>query len=146
MDRISGPKIGVSGRGKFSVNSPTADDPRFLEGIRLFNAREFFEAHEVWEDLWHEMTDGNRRFVQSLIQVAVCVYHASNGNALGARRLFASAKRYMLAYGQTHWGVDIPMFWNEMTEAMSEFHQEPLSLSPKLFSERLPTIGLRSVD
>ena len=32
----------------------TADDydPLYLKGIAYFNACEFFEAHEVWEDLW----------------------------------------------------------------------------------------------
>ena len=27
-------------------------DPLYLQGIAYFNACEFFEAHEVWEDLW----------------------------------------------------------------------------------------------
>jgi hypothetical protein len=30
------------------------DDPRYLAGVVLFNEQEFFEAHEVWEDLWAE--------------------------------------------------------------------------------------------
>ena len=34
--------------------SATAADynPRYLAGILLFNARDFFEAHDVWEELW----------------------------------------------------------------------------------------------
>ncbi len=27
-------------------------DPRYVEGLRLFNEAEFFAAHDVWEDLW----------------------------------------------------------------------------------------------
>ena len=28
-------------------------EEKFERGLRHFNAREFFEAHEVWEGLWH---------------------------------------------------------------------------------------------
>ncbi|WP_315854002.1 DUF309 domain-containing protein [Gemmata massiliana] len=32
-------------------DAPDIPDPRFLAGVELFNRREFFDAHEVWEDL-----------------------------------------------------------------------------------------------
>lgn len=50
--------------------SPSQEDPRFLEGVALFNRGAFFEAHEVWEDLWHEEVGEYRLFVQGLIQIA----------------------------------------------------------------------------
>jgi len=34
-------------------------DPRYLEGIEHFNKCDFFEAHEVWEELWAD-TQGRR--------------------------------------------------------------------------------------
>src|SRR5262249_4206191 len=71
---------------------------RYLAGIELFNRGEYFEAHEVWEDLWHETAGPDRRYVQGLIQAAVAVYHAGNGNARGARRLFHSGRRYMAGF------------------------------------------------
>ena len=51
-------------------------DPRYLAGIVLFNAQDFFEAHEVWEDLWSETCGNEHRFYQGLIQAAVglCQY------------------------------------------------------------------------
>ncbi|WP_040891132.1 DUF309 domain-containing protein [Zavarzinella formosa] len=120
-----------------------ADDPRFAEGIRLFNGRDFFEAHEVWEDLWHEMAGPDRRFVQALIQAAVCAYHSGNGNARGACRLFESAKRYMTTYGSSHWGVDIIGFWESMAAALAEFRCDPPSASPVLLADLLPIIVIR---
>ena len=36
-------------------------EPRYLRGIDHFNQGEFFEAHEVWEDLWIELNDERRR-------------------------------------------------------------------------------------
>jgi predicted metal-dependent hydrolase len=34
----------------------------YAEGIRHFNACDFFEAHETWEELWTEYRGPARRF------------------------------------------------------------------------------------
>ncbi len=47
---------------------------RFRDGIRLFNRREFWEAHEAWEDVWKESIDPQRTLIQGLIQAAAA-YH-----------------------------------------------------------------------
>ena len=36
-------------------------DPRFQEAIRLFNAQEWYAAHDVLEEIWHETADPERR-------------------------------------------------------------------------------------
>ncbi len=55
-------------------------DARYLGGVRFFNEGDFFEAHEVWEDLWLNTAGPERRFYQGLIQAAVALYHFGNGN------------------------------------------------------------------
>lgn len=86
-------------------------DPRYAAGIALFNAGEYFEAHEVWEDWWNECPAADRRFAKALIQAAVAVYHFNRGNYAGATRLFHSGRRYMHPYGPTHLGLDVGGFW-----------------------------------
>ena len=81
-------------------------DPRYLAGIVLFNERDFFSAHEVWEDLWNDCGDADRRFYQALIQAAVALYHYGQGNLRGAVKLFASSKAYMDRYPSPHLGLD----------------------------------------
>src|SRR5262245_58394393 len=54
--------------------------PRYLAGIVLFNEQAFFEAHEVWEDVWIEKSGLERKFYQGLIQAAVSLCHFGNGN------------------------------------------------------------------
>ena len=49
-------------------------EPRYLAGILFFNSHDFFEAHEVWEDLWADSHDDERRFYQGLIQAAVALF------------------------------------------------------------------------
>lgn len=53
-------------------------------GQTLFNDEEFFEAHEVWEELWHVEQGRDRAFVQALIQVAAHLVHLRKGNWSGA--------------------------------------------------------------
>ena len=50
-------------------------DPRFQEAIRLFNAQEWYAAHDVLEEIWHETADPERRCLQGLLQVAVAQLH-----------------------------------------------------------------------
>lgn len=94
-------------------------DPRYLAGVQRFNAGEYFDAHEVWEDLWHECAAADRRFYQSLIQAAVALYHWGNGNRAGAARLFASGRRYMEPYRPRYRGLDVGDFWRAMEQTLA---------------------------
>ena len=69
---------------------PVRFPPRFANGVRHFNAGEFFEAHEAFEDLLDEV-EGDERWelLVALIQIAVG-YHkcvAGHPGAAGMLRL-----------------------------------------------------------
>ncbi len=89
-------------------------DRRFLTGVLLFNAGDFFEAHESWEDLWSESTGPERRFYQGLIQAAVGLCHFCNGNLRGAVKLYHTSRAYMDGLPPRFLGVDVPAFWESM--------------------------------
>jgi predicted metal-dependent hydrolase len=57
----------------------------FGDGIIFFNAGQYFEAHEVWEDLWRPSRGPLRLFYQGLVQAAVAMHHLRRGNLNGAR-------------------------------------------------------------
>jgi len=79
----------------------------YLEGIKLFNRQSFFEAHEVLEDVWRPARNPERKFLQSLIQVAVALHHHSRGNLVGARSLLARAAHNLEPYPEKFGGVDL---------------------------------------
>jgi predicted metal-dependent hydrolase len=54
------------------------------EGIRLFNAGYYFEAHDAFEEVWVERTGREKTFYQGLIQVAAGLYKAGMRNQGGA--------------------------------------------------------------
>jgi hypothetical protein len=89
-------------------------DPRYLAGVLFFNAGDFFEAHEVWEELWAESHGDERRFVQGLIQAAVGLFHFGSGNLGGAAKLYRSSRDYMTPVGSPFWGLDVTDFWRRM--------------------------------
>jgi predicted metal-dependent hydrolase len=89
-------------------------DPRYLAGILFFNAQDFFEAHEAWEDLWSESHGNERRFYQGLIQAAVALFHFSNGNLGGAVKQYRSSYDYMKTCGSPFLGLDVDDFWQRM--------------------------------
>ena len=117
-------------------------DPRYRDGVALFNRGDYFEAHEVWEDLWRDCPAGDRRFYQGLIQAAVAVYHAGNGNARGARRLFLSGRRYLSSYPQCHLGLNVGEFWAALERALVELLPDPPVDGAQLRAEHVPAIAL----
>ena len=60
------------------MNDEIIKEKLFNDGIAYYNANEFFEAHESWEDLWSDYYLEDRKFVQGLIQLAVSFVHLGN--------------------------------------------------------------------
>lgn len=86
---------------------PQPYDERYLAGILFFNRCDFFEAHEVWEELWADTQGPDRPFYQGLIQVAVCLHHFGNGNTRGARKLYHGSRSYLEPFCPFHQGIDL---------------------------------------
>lgn len=93
-------------------------DPRFDFGIQLFNREDFFEAHEVWEELWHNTLGVNKDFYQGLIQVASALHHLQIGNMRGARILYGSGIDLLAPYGSRHLGLDLASLRTQFTRSM----------------------------
>ena len=118
-------------------------EPRYLAGIVCFNRRDFFEAHEVWENLWLDENVGtDRRFVQGLIQAAVGLFHFGNGNRRGAVKLYGTAKNYMAAYPSPYLGLDHGAFWYDMERCFADLHADPENPGVHLNEMLIPTIAL----
>lgn len=69
--------------------TPLAEHCLWLRGIELFNAGEFFQCHEVLEELWNEQIDPEKQLTQGILQIAVGYLHLTrNNNRVGALKLF----------------------------------------------------------
>ena len=65
----------------------------FQAGLKLFNEKNFYDAHEKWEDLWSDYYLKDRLFIQGLIQLSVSFVHLKNNNMNGAKSLLNKCKQ-----------------------------------------------------
>ena len=117
-------------------------DKRYLGGVHFFNEGDFFEAHEVWEDIWMNCSGPERRFYQGLIQTAVALYHFGNGNLRGAVKLYHSSRAYLEPYGSKYLGVDIDLLRDQMKQCFTEVLAHPAAAGVQLKEELIPVINL----
>lgn len=84
-------------------------DARFLKGLELFNEGEYYECHEVIEDLWLETPpmDRWRDLYKGVIQAAAAVYQFKRGIHSGAIGLYRSSVIYLEKYAPTSLGLDV---------------------------------------
>ena len=64
-------------------------DQRFCSGIENFNDGQYYIAHDLFEDLWHDTQEPERRWIHGIVQISVAMYHKLNGNINGAILLLA---------------------------------------------------------
>lgn len=79
----------------------------FRRGVEHFNCREFFVAHEVWEEIWLKAAEPEKTFLQGLIQVAAGFHHYQRGNLLGAQSLTRAGLEKLDKHSQQHPELDV---------------------------------------
>src|SRR5215475_1002831 len=87
--------------------------PELRQGVEEFNRTYYFEAHETLEDLWRGTSGPLRLFYQGLIQLAVALYHLSNGNQRGAQNLLGKGLDKLTAYQPTCQNIDVDALCGE---------------------------------
>jgi predicted metal-dependent hydrolase len=127
---------------------PDAYPAQYLEGVRLFNAEDFFESHEILEELWSETQDDRRKFYQGLIQAAVALLHFGNGNLGGAKKVYLSSRKYLEQYRPEYEGLDVGQFLEDFQFCFQELldNQETCPTGVELLDERVPKINIAVGD
>jgi uncharacterized protein len=95
-------------------------DPQelFAHGVSLFNHGQFFECHEVLEEIWTPSRQPQRWFLQSLIHFAVGFYHHQRGNSLGACRQMSKGLKKIAPYLPEWAGVRTAPLEREMRSCL----------------------------
>jgi predicted metal-dependent hydrolase len=93
-------------------------EPARRRGVELFNAREFYECHEVLEDVWRPLQGEERFFLQALIHFAVGFYHDQQGNKVGAEKQLRKALRKLAGYLPEFQGIDTAKLYREGQAAL----------------------------
>ncbi|HYL57745.1 MAG TPA: DUF309 domain-containing protein [Candidatus Acidoferrales bacterium] len=94
----------------------------FERGLELFNAGQFFECHEAWEEVWKRSDGDEKLFYQGMIQAAVAILHALRGNPDGARSLLEKSRAKLDALPAEHMGIAL----GELREGVTRFVESAL--------------------
>ncbi|WP_258313353.1 DUF309 domain-containing protein [Paenibacillus sp. tmac-D7] len=97
-------------------------DRLYVLFVYYFNiARDYFECHEVMEELWLE--EGRDTLYQGLLQVAVGLYHYRNGNNGGAVKLFAAALEKLEQQPEEVLGIDLEALRQDSRAYLGKLHR-----------------------
>ena len=94
--------------------------PQAREGLRLFNAGEYFEAHEALENAWNTEKGEAKNLYQGILQIAVTYLHITRGNYSGALKVYKRSQKWLNGLPDICKGVHIRQLQNDAEAVMRE--------------------------
>lgn len=102
-------------------------DSLYAAYLIYFNRdRDYFECHEVLEELWLAR-DRDARY-KGLLQAAVGLYHFRNGNVRGGYKMMSSAYTRLQAYPADELGINMAKLVREIqvyAERLASYDTQP---------------------
>ena len=105
------------------MNEKEKKEELFFAGLLAYEEKDFFEAHEMWEELWSEYYLDDKTFIQGLIQLAVSFVHLGNGNLKGAKSLLKKSTDKFSSYSGLHRGINIDKLKLQIVVIKNEYEQ-----------------------
>lgn len=129
-------------------------DPCYQGYFQCFNARQYYEAHDVLEHLWLKTTGPDYAFFKGLIQVAGAFVHlkkqfehpmhAKHGRRLGpAVRLFGLAIANLEPYAPVHLQLDVAALLTLCRQRAAEIAASDFTRNP-WSPDTAPMLALRA--
>ena len=84
-------------------------DPLFI-ALNLFNNRQWYEAHDAFEEIWNTVDGDERQVIQGILQVSVSQFHLSKGNLNGATILLGEGLGRIKTRTKINLGIDLESF------------------------------------
>ena len=97
------------------------EDILFQKGVKAFNERNFYDAHEHWEELWLDYKLEDSKFIQGLIQLAVSYYHLFNSNLNGAKSMIKKCLGKLENFDKSR-GIDVNDLKNQVQDVKNHIN------------------------
>jgi len=94
--------------------------PQAMEGIRLFNARHYFEAHEALELAWREERGAVRDLYRGILQAAVVYLHVTRGNYAGAIKVYGRSQKWLNPWPDICRGLHVGLLRKDLDHVIIE--------------------------
>jgi uncharacterized protein len=105
------------------------------DGLRLYDAGEFFAAHEAWESVWLGSPEPEKTFLQGLIQVTAAFHHLRRNNPLGTMLLLQAALRRLDRYPPDFGGISVMLLCHDIRDQLRMLESGELAcqmVSPRI--------------
>lgn len=100
--------------------------PLAQRGVALFNARDYFGAHEALETAWREERGAVRDVYRGILQVGLAYYHIQRLNYRGAVKMFRRCRQWLDPFPDICRGIDLKQLRSDVLRA----EEEVLQLGP----------------
>jgi len=94
--------------------------PKAIEGLKLFNTKNFFEAHEELEEAWREEKGEVRDLYRGILQVAVVYLHTTRGNYDGAIKVYERCIKWLKAWPDVCRGIQVGKLRGDLENVIKE--------------------------
>ena len=117
-------------------------DARYAGYFVLFNRQEFYEAHDVLEDLWLPDRHGaNGNFYKGLIQLAGAFVHRQKKRLRPSAALFKLARTNLEKYPARHLQLDLTAVLALIADWLQRLEQNDFAVNP-LSAQSVPQLTL----
>lgn len=110
---------------------------RYLLFIEYFNTAKFMSAQTTLDEIWVKDTTEDKDFLGGLIQCAVSLYHLTNGNPNGAKKIYEKARSMIDPYGDLKDGIDLAQLKKDMDCLYENLDDELTDLD---YMQRVPQL------
>jgi rubrerythrin len=94
--------------------------PLAIEGMKLFNEKKFFDAHEELEIAWNEEKGKVRQLYQGILQMAVTYLHITRANYDGAVKVYVRSMRWLKDWPAACRGIQVGQLREDAEIVMKE--------------------------
>ncbi len=119
--------------------------PKLKQAVRLFNRREYFDSHQVLEEVWQEADTADKAFYEALIRLATGLHMRFNrGGSQGAINLLTQALMRLEDFRPTSHGIDVARLYRDIDAHVTDLKAEE---KPKVgFFERWKVPRIYAAD
>ena len=115
-----------------------------LTGVQLFNSGEYFECHDMFEDVWRTKEGEERAYYQGLIQIAVALYKINTKPTWrGATALLRKGSGLLKSVEPENVELDIPSLIDESLALLARLEEAGPDRLAEFKNEKFPQLKFR---
>ncbi len=94
--------------------------PKAEEGIRLFDAKDYWLAHEALEEAWLAEKGPARQLYKGILQAGVAYLHIQRGNFVGAMKMHKRSQVWLSPWPDVCRTVDVMQLKADLEKVIAE--------------------------